>query len=140
MLEKDTTRFALLRILFSKYAGYKNNPLPTPDVVKAEKEKYFNEANVVGTWFYNNLKKTDKITDKISINDCLFPAFKTGGQRKSNLQFVKELIGLCGERDGGNKGNSRGVFKNGSKYLLQGYGWISPEEEEEEHETNANYA
>jgi hypothetical protein len=100
------------------------------------RQAYFDENDIVKKWFeetYSPIDATNADVDfrklvKFSVKDMFTDSNIKG---RSFDQFRKELAKVAGTRCVNNRRNSRGVYKNGNNFMLQGYQYMSQDTAEE---------
>ena len=123
-------KLAFIRLLLDNYKNYKDEGLKAPKKVEDEKLKYFSQNDIIGIWVRSTLEKSEPDGDEefnmtLDTKDLLisFQSANTA-RNKTHAVFLKDLINIVGERDRNNKKTSRGIFRSGNIWLIQGYEWI----------------
>lgn len=99
------------------------------DEMKTNKQKYFMQSDIVGTWFSENYEESidvshfDSSDYSTSTTNHMYREFKKihGDDAMSHTSFKKELQRVVGLRDKYNKTTSRGMFRNHNMFYVQGW-------------------
>jgi phage/plasmid-associated DNA primase len=136
LFAEDKYRNAFIRILIGMYG----QRIPTPPEINQYRQQYFDENNVVKRWFEETYAPMEvgNQTDLSKLNRFNLKDMFTDSNIKGRSfdQFRKEISLVAGVRCTTNRKTSRGVFRNGNNFMLQGYQFISIDAPEDIAQTN----
>ena len=131
LFSQDRYRNAFIRMLLQMY-GQKS---ARPAEINQYRQAYFDENDIVKKWFFDTYEPMELSgqTDFTKLNRFHLKDMFTDSNIKGRSfdQFRKELSIVAGVRSTEHRKTTRGVFRNGNNFMLQGYRYISQDQNDD---------